>query len=139
MRDFKAGEIHRYPYVWLRQAALGRTEGEKNRPCCLLMSLPAGDDAVLYFMPISSSPPRSVEEAIEVPSIELRRAGLSEFKQAWLYLEFNKDSLRRSWYFDASQPPIGSFSPIFFASVARSILEAARAGKGRIVDRHGEA
>ena len=129
------GQIYRYPFNWLRQAKLGLTEGEKSRPCCLTMKVLAGTETWVYFLPISSSPPLSGDLALEIPPIEIKRAGLSEFKKAWIYFEFNKDILEKSWYFNASEPPIGAVSPAFFARVVLGLRAAAKVGRLSTVNR----
>ena len=118
------GSVIVYPYLWLRQAASGETEGRKDRPCCLLLSV---EDAKthehhLMLLAISSQPPTLDQAAIEIPATERRRAGLSRYPSAWIVTsEFNYDIAERSFYFDPSLPPLGRFSAEFLKLVAQAV------------------
>lgn len=86
------GSIIIYPYLWLRQAASGETEGRKDRPCCLLLAVKdqGTGEHHMMLLAISSQPPSADQRAIEIPAIERRRAGLSRYPAAWIVTsEFN--------------------------------------------------
>ncbi|HEY3889816.1 MAG TPA: hypothetical protein VGL73_14650 [Caulobacteraceae bacterium] len=93
------GSIIDYPYLWLREYEAGETEGRKSRPVCLVLSvLTRADEHLVLFLPITSQSPAVGTVAIEVPELELRRAGLGD-RRAWVVTsEFNTDVLERSWY-----------------------------------------
>lgn len=74
----RTGDIWKYPFVWSREASAGETEGRKDRPCAVHIVVTAGDaGSVVYFLPITTQPPRQGRHAVEVPQTELRRAGLN--------------------------------------------------------------
>jgi hypothetical protein len=129
------GSIYRYPYLWRREGERGETEGRKNRPVCLAIQMEFRGQAILFFAPISTKEPMQGEVAIEIPELELQRAGLSNGRRGWIVLsEVNRDVLGKSFYFAATQKPIGRFSPKFLAAVLRSLLPALRR-QGAMVDR----
>jgi hypothetical protein len=132
-KPFAAGDIIAYPYRWAAEAAEDRSiDGAKERPCCLVIRLL---DGTLIFLAISSKPPGADQEALEVPQIERRRAGLGKYPQAWIYIgESNRDAdLGLSWYLEP-QKPMGSFSPAFLATVRRAFRESVARG-GIVVSR----
>lgn len=129
------GSVLVYPYLWRWQAEKGETEGRKERPVCLLLAVPSGGSTHVLLLAISGTPPRSDQTALTIPPLECRRAGLREWKQAWITVsEFNYDVAESSYYLDPNADILGRFSPSFLAKVA----DAARpfiAQKGARVDR----
>ena len=131
------GDIWRYPYLWHWQAARGETEGRKPRPTALAAVLPIGTERTrLYLLPLTGTEPGADRDAIELPAIEIRRAGLTEHKRLWLIFdEHNLDLLEDSFYFEPNAR-IGSFSRAFVKTIARRFLAAYSTGKSaRGVDR----
>ena len=52
----------------------------------------------LALLAISSQPPGGEQAALEIPDIERRRAGLSDWRRAWITIsEYNCDIAERSW------------------------------------------
>lgn len=129
------GAVIDYPYLWARERDAGETEGRKIRPTCVVVSLlTASDEHVVALLAITSRSPLNSASAVEVPALELRRAGLAGHRCAWVITdEFNTDILERSWYY-APNARRGAFSPVFL----RRILETFRptlAMRGAAVDR----
>jgi len=134
-----SGLIISYPYLWRWQRDEGRENAEKDRPVCLAITLrdPAIEITHLVILPISGSPPRGGQEALEIPSLEIHRAGLSMFKRGWLTIsEYNYDIAERSFHFDPNQEPRGMFSSQFMDQIRRAIRPLLLAKRGRI-DRIG--
>jgi hypothetical protein len=132
---FKEGHIVRYPYLWLWQRDLGRDEGEKDRPACLALMFKnqAQNLTHLVLLAISGTPPKADQTAIEIPQLELRRAGLADVKQGWITVsEYNYDLLERSWDFPVHMPPQGRFSLPFLKQVQTAVLETIRRKSGRV-------
>jgi hypothetical protein len=132
---FKDGDIVRYPYLWLWQRDLGRDEGEKDRPACLAMTIKNETQKLthLVILAISGTPPTERQNAIEIPALELRRAGLTETKRGWITVsEYNYDILERSWDFPVNAPPLGRFSGPFLKLVQTALLETIRGKMGKV-------
>jgi hypothetical protein len=128
------GSIIDYPYLWAREHDAGETEGRKSRPVCLVLSVVTRtDEHLVVLLPITSQSPAIGTVAIEVPELELRRAGLSG-RRAWVVTsEYNADVLERSWYY-APRSRRGAFSGPF----VKRLMEAVRpilAKRGAGVDR----
>lgn len=118
--DLRPGDVVRYPYLWRWQHGRGETEGRKDRPVCVLIAARSHDGLThLALLAISSREPSADQAAIEIPEIECRRAGLSEWKRAWITIsEYNYDIAERSWHLDMNQPPLGRFSKPFMTRLA---------------------
>jgi hypothetical protein len=117
----KSGSVILYPYLWRWQETRGETEGRKHRPVCLVLSQreEARDITHLVLLAISSQAPRDPQRALAIPDTEKRRAGLAEWKSAWITVsEYNYDIAERSFYFEPSQPPLGAFSGKFLGRIA---------------------
>ena len=135
----RTGQLIWYPYLWARQQAAGETEGRKDRPCCMLLPVQkAGSkETVLYLLAVSTVPPTNRDDAIEVPEIERRRGGLSEWKaRCWVYVnEYNRDVAERSFYLDPAIDPIGAFGASFVTKIAVAFKTAVLARASAAVDR----
>jgi hypothetical protein len=84
-------------------------------------------------LPISSTPPRKDQEALEIPALELRRAGLSDAKQGWITVsEYNYDILEKSYHFDARKAPRGSFSKPFLDQINAKFRQTLQARSGKV-------
>ena len=132
-KSFAGGEVVICPHRWASETQEERSiDGAKERPCCLLLRLL---DGTLIFLAISSKPPRADQEALEIPPIERRRAGLGKYPHAWAYIsESNRDAdLGLSWYLEPQQP-MGAFSQPFLAAVKSAFRQSVARG-GKIVSR----
>ena len=113
------GSIIRYAYLWKWQRDNHETEGRKERPVCLALSLPHGDHTALILLAISGTPPRSDQTTLAIPELERRRAGLSAWRDAWITVsEYNFDIAEKSYYYDPNPEVLGAFSKGFLAQVA---------------------
>ena len=132
---FPSGSIVIYPYLWRWQEEEGREHGEKSRPVCLAISLPDPRQELthLVILPISGTPPIENQKAIEIPSLEIRRAGLSIYKRGWITVgEYNYDIAERSYFFEPGQKPYGRFGPSFMEEIRQAIRPLLSARMGRV-------
>ena len=132
---FEDGQIVEYDYLWEWQAREGRRNAEKPRPVCLAMVIKDGRQNVthLIILPISATRPRQDQDALSIPVLELRRAGLSDLKSGWITVsEYNYDVLERSFYFDPNQEPRGRFSGPFMDQVLMRFRHHLAERRGRI-------
>ena len=135
-RNPRPGEVFRYPFLWKRQAETGESEGRKNRPVCIAVTVGNRDgETVVFMLPITTQPPMPGRHAIEIPQIESQRVGLDLHVRKWVMLdEINSDILERSWVWD-DRTPLGAFSTAFTAHIRSSLLSLARVGTAKVVDR----
>jgi hypothetical protein len=134
MADTSAnGSIIHYPYLWTWQRDKGETEGRKVRPVCMVLAIPKGNQTNLILLAISGTPPRSDQTALEIPQLESRRAGIREWKNAWITVsEFNHDIAEQSFYYDPNAEVLGSFSKGFLAKIAAAFKPFLAQPSGRV-------
>ena len=126
--ELRTGCVIRFPYLWVREAERGETEGRKSRPAAVGVRIArrGGDDVLLLF-PITSQPPSRDRFAAEIPEMEKRRAGLDAALRLWIILdEYNQDSINESFYLEP-ELLLGRFSKAFFLPLMRQFI-ARRAG-----------
>jgi hypothetical protein len=133
---FRRGDIVSYPYLWRRQIDEnpGREHGEKERPVCMILTITDRRGLThLLLLPISSKPPFEGQTAIEIPSLELRRAKLTNYAHGWITVsECNYDILERSYYLDQSQAPLGRFSDAFLETIRQAFAPFLASGSARV-------
>jgi hypothetical protein len=125
--ELHSGCVIRFPYLWVREAERGESEGRKPRPVAVGVRIarPKGEDVLVLF-PITSQPSPD-RFAVEIPEMEKRRAGLDATLPLWIILdEYNQDIVGRSFYLEP-EPPLGRFSKAFFLPLMKEFI-ARRAG-----------
>jgi len=87
----RPGLVIRYSYLWRRQAVSGREEGNKDRPCAVVLALQdkAGRTRVVA-VPITHTAPEVLGEAIEIPAVIKARLGL-DTERSWIVLNEAND------------------------------------------------
>jgi hypothetical protein len=120
----QTGSIISYPYLWVREADRGETDGRKLRPSAVALRLKRESGAdVLVLLAITSKQPLPQQDAIKIPEMERRRAGLDSDKRLWIILdEYNTDSVGQSFYL-VPDSQIGHFSSAFFLSLLRAFAK----------------
>jgi hypothetical protein len=121
--ELRTGCVIRFPYLWVREAERGETEGRKPRPVAVGVRIarPRGEDLLVLF-PITSQPPSPDRFAVEIPEIEKRRAGLDATLRLWIILdEYNQDVLGRSFYLEP-EPPLGRLGKAFFLPLMKEFI-----------------
>lgn len=86
------GLVISYSFLWSEEAEKGQVEGRKDRPCAIVVALVAADPAAprqVTVIPITHSPPRNPDVAIEIPRRVKEHLGLDS-DRSWIILdEFN--------------------------------------------------
>lgn len=81
-----AGLVIRYAYLWSREAALGRDEGVKDRPCAVLLAAQTRDGrTAVTVLPVTHTLPTDPAHAVEIPAKVKRRLGL-DGDRSWIVL-----------------------------------------------------
>lgn len=130
------GDVWRYPYLWARETKRGETEGRKNRPAVIAVTLtPEDGDATVFLLAITTKAPTKGETAVPVPETERRRSGLASDIPLWIILdECNVDIVGRSYYLtpDGRQ---GAVSPRFLRQIKATLLDRLKARRVNVVAR----
>jgi len=134
------GLVVSYAYLWHREAALGRFEGVKNRPCVIILKVERQDDSVIVTVsPITHSPPPEGCAALEIPPAVKHHLGL-DGERSWIVL----DELNQfAWPgFDLRPVPgkagridYGFLPPKLFARIVGGIRDVWRKAQGKSVTR----
>lgn len=131
--DIQTASVIRYPYLWVREAGQGETEGRKYRPVAVGVRIARIDGDMLLLFPVTTKQPEPGRFAAEIPATEKRRAGLDVDLRLWIILdEYNADIVGQSFYLEPD-PPIGRFSKAFFLPLVREFVARRKSLKG--VDR----
>lgn len=133
--DFRSGDIVSYPYLWHWQHEAGRVNAEKDRPVCLALALPDKNKALthLIIVAISGTSPLPEQRTIEIPDLEIKRAGLSAYKRAWVSVdEYNYDIAEKSFFFEPNQRLRGRFSDVFLRQILREVRQTIEVQSGRV-------
>lgn len=87
----RPGLVIRYSYLWHREAAGGREEARKDRPCAVILALQVQDEGTRVFvLPITHTRPAGQHDAVEIAAVVKARLGL-DAERSWIVLdEFNE-------------------------------------------------
>lgn len=125
------GLVIRYAYLWKRQSDEGHEEGNKDRPCAIVLSsVNEDDEREVLVLPITHTPPQHADDAIEIPTPTKQRLGL-DAERSWIMIsEVNEfvwpgPDLRPVPGRDESTIVYGALPPKFFAYVRDRFLARA--------------
>ena len=84
------GLVIRYAYLWKREADRGQIEGQKHRPCVVVLCVEEVDgEKVVTVAPVTHNPPTNSDQAIALTPATRRRLGLDEEKNWIMATEVN--------------------------------------------------
>jgi hypothetical protein len=84
------GLVIRYAYLWKREADRGQIEGQKHRPCVVVVCVEEVEgEKIVTVAPITHSPPDQPEQALALTAATRRRLGLDEEKNWIMATEVN--------------------------------------------------
>lgn len=113
----KPGLVIRYSFLWREQAERGQEEGEKDRPCAVVMTTENDQgDTVVIVLPITHTPPSVPELAVEIPAATKARLGLDD-QRSWIIID---EANRFIW----PGPDLRPRNPADTSSVAYGLLPA---------------
>ena len=129
------GTVFRYPYAWQPEDPAGPQP--KDRPVCLLLELETSAGAVfLGIVAISDKPNKERGMSMPVPADEMKRAGLTDMRMAYVHLDqYNIDRRSNSYTYDPKVQPMGAFSRAFTAALAETLAQNIRTRRALRIDR----
>jgi len=134
------GLVIRYSHLWAREAASGKVEGTKDRPCAIILAVETGRGHKVVALPVTHRPPSPDKPAIEIPAETKRRLGL-DADISWIVLnEANHFAwpgydLRPTTPGDLSSVAYGLLPASFFRAVRDAFVAAHRARRTQLTDR----
>lgn len=126
------GLVIRYSYLWRAEAAQGREEGVKDRPCAIVLLV--SDEAArrrVRVLPIAHAPPAVAKDAIEIPQPTAKRLGLDS-DRSWIVITEANDfiwpgpDLRPAKLGDPASVAYGFLPPKLFRQVRDRLVERHR-------------
>ena len=86
--DPELGLVVSYSYLWYHERNKGRDEGTKTRPCVIVLAAEhqAGGAVLVRVVPVTHSPPRAPDMAMEIPLAVKRHLGL-DAARSWVVLD----------------------------------------------------
>jgi hypothetical protein len=140
----EAGLVISYSYLWSDEAEAGHVEGRKNRPCAIVLVVQQaeGKAPVVTVVPITHSPHRNPDAAIEIPQAVKRHLGLDD-QLSWIVLD---DFNVFTWPGFDLRPVLGQkdryhyglLPPRLFESIIAKFAELRRHGKALQTSRDDE-
>lgn len=135
------GLVIRYSYLWAREAASGREEGIKDRPCAIvLVLLRDAEGPLVRVLPVTHSAPSDPSHALEIPPATKRRLGL-DGERSWVVLTEANDfvwpgpDLRIAQNSEPSSAAYGMLPPRFMQVLRERLIERWRAVRPTVVGR----
>ena len=78
------GLVISYAYLWRDEALRGLEEGQKDRPCVIILAVEETDGRkIVTVAPITHSPPKFADSALEIPAATKQRLGL-DGERSWV-------------------------------------------------------
>ena len=121
------GLVIRYGYLWKLEADAGQVEGQKHRPCAIVVCVEGEEgDRIVTVAPITRRRPRNPEMTIELSPATRRRLGLGNQPNWIMATEVN------SFYWPGpdlrptakGQYAYGELPAVVFEALKRKILSA---------------
>jgi len=134
------GLVLSYSYLWKRQQKRGSEEGEKERPCVIILSIEnSAGETVVTVVPVTSRPPTDNRTALAIPPKIKQHLGL-DTAPSWVVVnEVNRfiwpgPDLRQI----PDQPgrfDYGFVPPRLYTAIKAALLDLHRGRRLRGVDR----
>jgi hypothetical protein len=133
--------VIRYGYLWHSEHEQGREDGDKDRPCAIVLTtFNAASETVVTVLPVTHTPPRFADDAVELPLTIKRRLGLDDVRSWVIVNELNRfvwpgPDLRPVPPTEAGRFDYGLLPPGLFRTIRDRFLACARAQRVRSVRR----
>jgi hypothetical protein len=127
------GLVISYSYLWRNEYELGKTEGNKNRPCAIILVIKNEDDSqIVTVAPITHTPPSNIETSIEIPPRVKQHLGLDE-ERSWIILDDFNEFLWPGYDLRSISGKIGKYDygflpPALFKQLSNKIIEIHQKG-----------
>jgi hypothetical protein len=137
----RLGLVISYAYLWYHEHRAGREEGNKNRPCVIILAIeqPAEGVTMVRVAPVTHRTPDDLAAALELPLAVKRHLGLDD-DQSWVILDEVNEF---AWPgFDLRPMPgsrdqfdYGFLPPRLFGQLMTKVSEVWRERRGKAVPR----
>jgi hypothetical protein len=135
------GLVIRYACLWYSEYEKGREDGDKDRPCAIILTaLNEADETAVTVLPVTHRPPQHPDDAVELPLAVKRRLGLDDARSWVVVTELNRfawpgPDLRPVPPTEAGRFDYGALPPGLFRTIRERFLAGARVRRLRQVPR----
>jgi hypothetical protein len=135
------GLVVRYAYLWRSEYEQGREDGDKNRPCAVILTaLDEAGETVVTVLPVTHTRPPNEADAVEIPRAVKQRLGLDDARSWVIVNEMNRflwpgPDLRPVPPTEAGRFDYGPLPPGLFRTIRERFLAAAREQRSMVVPR----
>jgi hypothetical protein len=136
------GLVIRYAYLWHSEYKESREEGTKDRPCAIILTAFNEDgETVVTVLPITHSPPRPADDAVELPFTTKQRLGLDDTRSWVIVTEMNRfiwpgPDLRPIQPAETGRFDYGLLPPGLYRTIRDRFLSCAKAQRLKVVPRN---
>jgi hypothetical protein len=134
-------QVIRYCYLWKSEFERGQEEGNKDRPCAVVLTTTGEEgDHVVTVLPITHTPHYDPAEAVEIPAGTKERLGL-DGARSWVVLtEANRftwpgPDLRMAKRDDPSSVVYGLLPEHVFETIRKRFIAYLKAHEAKLVQR----
>lgn len=133
------GLVISYAYLWHREHLAGRYQGQKDRPCVIVLAVDQGAKGKrVTVVPVTHSEPKDKSLAIELPQAVKRHLGLDAAR--WIMLDEGNRFIWPGYDLRLAagtndRYDYGYLPPRLFAAIATRFEEVWAATKGHAVPR----
>ncbi len=126
----RPGLVICYAYLWAEEHRAGSEEGRKDRPCAIVAARQIIEGReVVTVVPVTHSPPRNPEDAVEIPPALKAQLGLDDLP-SWVIVTETNDFLwpgpdvRAVPRIRPQRYDYGMLPPKFYAFIRDKIIQA---------------
>jgi len=136
-----AGLVVRYAFLWRDEAARGREEAAKDRPCAIILVTEDDPDGpIVTVLPVTHTPPSDPELAVELPQRTKRRLGLDDDRSWIVVTDANRivwpgPDLRFARSGDSETSAYGLLPANIYEEMRRKFIAAVRQRRAGMVER----
>lgn len=127
------GLVIRYSFLWRDAAARGQEEGDKDRPCAVVLTTRNDrGDTMVTVLPITHTPPGQDDLAVEIPAGTKRRLNLDD-QRSWIVVT---DANRFVWPGPDLRPrTLGDSASVAYGLLPASLFREVRDKLARAIER----
>jgi hypothetical protein len=135
------GLVIRCGYLWHSDHEQGREDGDKDRPCAIILpAVTAAGETAATVLPVTHTPPLVADDAVELPRAVKNRLGLDDAPSWVVVSELNRflwpgPDLRPVPAAGAGRFAYGVLPPGLFRTIRDRFLARAKAQRVRLVRR----
>jgi hypothetical protein len=136
----ECGLVISYSYLWRNEHGAGKIEGQKNRPCAIILVVENDDDnKKVTVAPLTHTPPQNLSVALEMPPKVKQHLGL-DGERSWIILDDFNEFLWPGYDLRPIPGKIGKYDygflpPALFKQITHKIIKLRQQGSLSVIPR----